>query len=69
MRDMAAYYVNNRAQSNGDHEVHVASCIFFPSDRKYLGEFSSCQPAVETAKQYYRQSNGCFTCCRACHTS
>lgn len=66
---MASYYVNNRAQTNGDHEVHVPTCQFYPSDRKYLGEFSSCGPAVAEAKKIYNQSNGCKTCCNACHTS
>jgi hypothetical protein len=66
---MAAYYVNNRAQANGDHEVHVSNCPYFPSDRTYLGDFTSCAPAVQQAKRHYSQSNGCYTCCRACHTS
>lgn len=65
------YYVNKNAQSNGDHEVHVPSCSFFPAaeNRIYLGEFSSCQPAVTEAKKHYQQSNGCYYCCGACHTS
>ena len=25
---MAKYYVNNKAQSNGDHEVHKAGCPY-----------------------------------------
>jgi hypothetical protein len=67
---MASYYVNTVAQSNGDHEVHTASCTYVPSEsnRIYLGEFMSCQPAVIAAKRYYSQSNGCYWCCRACHT-
>lgn len=66
---MADYYVNNKAQSNGDHEVHIPSCSYFPSDNTYLGNFSSCDPAVAAAKVYYWQSNGCAFCCPACHTS
>ncbi|RYG87198.1 MAG: hypothetical protein EON59_08130 [Alphaproteobacteria bacterium] len=66
---MASYYVNNRAQSNGDHEVHVSTCQWFPSDRKYLGDYSSCSPAVTEAKKTYSTANGCATCCSACHTS
>lgn len=65
---MADYYVNNRAQNNGDHEVHVSGCSYMPSDRTYLGDFSSCAPAVAAAKRYYIQSNGCYYCSRACHT-
>lgn len=66
---MASYYVNNDAQSNGDHEVHVWSCLYMPANRTYLGEFADCGPAVATAKNYYWQSNGCYYCCPACHTS
>lgn len=67
---MANYYVNDHAQNNGDHEVHVPSCTFFSSivSRRYLGEFPSCQPAVQEAKKYYALANGCYYCCPACHT-
>ena len=27
---MASYYVNNNAQSNGDHEVHTTGCSWLP---------------------------------------
>jgi hypothetical protein len=68
---MSKYYVNSNAQSNGDHEVHVASCSFFPEveNRVLLGEFSSCRSAVTEAKKHYSQSNGCYYCCNECHTS
>ena len=66
---MANYCVNNRAQLNGDHEVHKAGCTYWPTDRTDLGEHSSCFTAVAAAKQYYSQSNGCATCSPACHTS
>jgi hypothetical protein len=65
------YYVNQNAQANGDHEVHVPTCSFFPeaSNRTYLGEFMNCHAAVREAKRHYPQSNGCFYCCNECHTS
>ena len=68
---MAYYYVNKKAQENGDHEVHRSGCDFMPSEenRLYLGDFSSCQPAVAEAKKHYSQSNGCYYCARECHTS
>ena len=67
---MSRYYVNKNAQSNGDHEVHTTGCSFMPDsgNRIFIGDFGSCQPAVRKAKEYYRQSNGCFYCSRACHT-
>lgn len=67
---MASYYVNDNAQSNGDHEVHVSTCTYFPliKSKTYLGEHSSCVPAVAKAKTIYWQSNGCAYCCPACNT-
>ncbi|NIJ42347.1 hypothetical protein FHS78_002641 [Parvibaculum indicum] len=64
------YYVNRNAQSNGDHEVHTASCSFLPNpeNRLYLGDFDSCRPAVAEAKKTYAQSNGCYYCANACNT-
>ncbi len=65
------YYVNKNAQLNGDHEVHVSSCTRLPEEknRLYLGSFETCAPAVREAKKTYPQSNGCYYCCYACHTS
>lgn len=65
---MASYYVNDNAQTNGDHEVHTQSCSYFPSRTTYLGEYMTCTPAVAKAKTIYRQSNGCYWCSRSCHT-
>ncbi|MCU1376581.1 MAG: hypothetical protein JWO68_3867 [Actinomycetia bacterium] len=64
------YYVNQNAQSNGDHEVHTASCTQGPdeSNRTYLGDHAGCAPAVTEAKRHYSQSNGCYYCSNACHT-
>lgn len=67
---MARYHVNSNAQDNGDHEVHVLSCDHKPepAHRVDLGEFSDCHSAVTAAKKHYSQSNGCYWCCRPCHT-
>lgn len=66
---MASYYVNNRAQTNGDHEVHAQSCSYLPSERTYLGEHATCSTAVSAARVHYTQVNGCYWCSRTCHTS
>jgi len=67
---MAKYYVNKHAQANGDHEVHTSSCSFLPEadNRLYLGEFSTCQAAVREAKKTYAKADGCYYCCKECHT-
>jgi len=64
------YYVNKVAQNNGDHEVHKSKCNYLPSaeHRLYLGMFDNCRDAVNEAKKFYKQCNGCFYCCRECHT-
>jgi hypothetical protein len=64
------YYVNKRAQSNGDHEVHEETCRYLPiiENRMYLGNFSNCRDAVSEAKKSYSTANGCLTCSPSCHT-
>ncbi len=65
------YYLNNKPQSNGDHEVHTEDCIYLPSsdNRKYLGDFPNCKDAVTEAKKTYARSNGCKICSPSCHTT
>lgn len=69
--DISIYYVNTEAQSNGDHEVHKSDCEFLPNEenRLFLGSFSSCRDAVQEAKRYFPQSNGCATCLSECNIS
>lgn len=68
---MDMYYVNNRAQSNGDHEVHKSGCYYLSlaTDTKYLGQFYGCASAVQEAKKTYSKSNGCYYCSKSCHTT
>lgn len=69
---MDPYCVNRSEQTNGDHEVHnlAAKCPFepAPSNQIALGSHATCRSAVEAAKSYYRQSNGCAKCSPNCHT-
>jgi hypothetical protein len=68
---MSQFYVNTQAQDNGDHEVHTTGCSHPPliSNRKELGYFSNCHEAVAVARISYPTANGCYWCCRECHTS
>lgn len=68
---MNHYYVSMNAQPNGDHEVHKEGCSWMPrvENRIYLGAFASCWGAVQKAREYYLQSNGCYYCSPECHTS
>ena len=67
---MARYYVDMNPQPNVDHEVHRDRCCWltFVKDSRYLGYYSSCQPAVDLAKLSYPTANGCWRCSRDCHT-
>jgi len=67
---MDNYYVNRNAQPTGEHEVHKSTCHRLPdsSNRIALGYFSNCTDAVEKAKQYYSNVDGCYYCCSNCHT-
>jgi len=51
---MARYYVNKNAQPNGDHEVHKEDCTFLPLPQNgtYLGDITSCPPAVAEARKH-----------------
>lgn len=72
---MARFYLNRNQQPNGDYEVHRLECGqgAAPNNQVYLGEFLICQDAVIEAKrrfpEYANLINGCYYCCKACHTS
>ncbi|TCC98729.1 hypothetical protein EZ444_05480 [Pedobacter hiemivivus] len=68
---MDNYYVNDNAQSTGEHEVHKDGCYWLSQVRSksYLGSYASCGSAIARAKAYhYSNSDGCASCCPLCHT-
>lgn len=67
---MPEYIVNDKAQSNGDHEVHTTSCVYYPEIRSYtnLGWHVNCRSAVTAAKEIYSSSDGCAFCSPECHS-
>lgn len=68
---MKKYYVNSDTSSNPrhDHEVHCEGCYWMPGADKriYLGQFSSATEAVNAARVYYSNVDGCATCCPEAH--
>lgn len=72
---MAKFIVNRNAQFNGDHEVHntTTGCLYMPvaENQVDLGTHLSCHGAVTYAKQQWPNNriNGCYYCCKDCHTS
>lgn len=59
---MAHYFLNNLAQADGDHEMHALGCARMPSDKRYLGNFTSVFDALMEARKEAWQSRGCFAC-------
>jgi len=59
---MTHYFVDNRAQPDGAHEVHAVGCKRMASDKAYLGDFLSCEQAVLEARKEYWQIAGCVRC-------
>lgn len=72
---MPYFIINKNSQQNGDHEVHEkdAGCQHLPNHENQidLGFHLSCQSAVTDAKSRWPSNriNGCYYCCRPCHTS
>ncbi|WP_313329527.1 hypothetical protein [Comamonas sp.] len=72
---MARFILNKNQQANGDFEVHnkTTGCSYMPSPENQvdLGEHISCHGAVLLAKQNWPTAriNGCYYCCRSCHTT
>ena len=53
---MTHYFVDNRSQPDGAHEVHAVGCKRMASDKQYLGDFLSCEEAVLEARKEYWQT-------------
>ena len=66
---METYYLSLVAQTKGEHEVHVASCVYLPerAKREFLGVFENCHEAIKRAKDYFDNVDGCAYCCSDCH--
>jgi len=63
-------YCVNTQETDGAHEVHDLTCSYLPAPehRKTLGWFADCHGAVKEAKKTYSNADGCWHCCRPCHT-
>lgn len=66
------YYFNKITDGKGKHEVHTKSCTFLPKEenRTYIGQYSDCANAILMAKLKYpgKKFDGCYFCCKSCHT-
>ncbi len=67
---MNKYLINTESGSNGEHEVHKATCLHLPSPvhQEVLGWFSSDKEALnEAIRRGYSSPDGCWYCCREIH--
>lgn len=67
---MNIYYVNANAQPTGEHEVHTQSCTHGATflNRRDLGYQLDGRFAVQAARNYYQNVDGCMYCCPEAHT-
>jgi hypothetical protein len=61
---MPHFFINNFAQPDGSHEVHLVGCKRMPPDKRYLGNFDSVAEALVEARKDFWQSGGCERCAR-----
>jgi hypothetical protein len=61
---MSHFFINNFAQPDGSHEVHLVGCSRMPTDKRYLGNFYSVSEALIEARKDFWQSSGCDRCAR-----
>lgn len=66
---MAMYYVNDNPQTSGEHEVHESDCAWlkFVKSKTFLGFHEHCSAALQSAKSFYVNVDGCAFCCSSCH--
>jgi hypothetical protein len=61
---MSHFFINNFAQPDGNHEVHLLGCNRMPTDKRYLGNYHSVSEALIEARKEFWQSSGCERCAR-----
>jgi hypothetical protein len=72
---MPRFVINKNKQASGDHEVHNATtgCRYMPNSENQidLGTHVNCHGAVTNAKSRWpnEKINGCYYCCKECHTT
>lgn len=66
---MEYYYVNSNPQLTGEHEVHKSNCERLPNTRNciQLGWFYRGSDALNEARRYYDNVDGCYYCSPEIH--
>lgn len=67
---MPRYCMSLEKDEHGDNEVHKEGCEWTPIKNRDLGTHPSCKEAVALAIVLgFKDANGCYHCCRDCHSS
>jgi hypothetical protein len=61
---MSHFFIDNFAQPDGNHEVHLVGCTRMPADKRYVGNYYSVAEALIEARKEFWQSSGCDRCAR-----
>jgi hypothetical protein len=64
---VAHYFLDNRAQPDGAHEIHAVGCKRMASDKRYLGDFPNGDEAVVAARKELWQTGACVRCMTDVH--
>jgi hypothetical protein len=59
---MAHYFIDNRKQPDGAHEVHSQGCSRMATDKHYLGDFGHFLEAMMEARKTHWDTSGCVRC-------
>ncbi len=69
---MSKYYLNNNAQTTGEHEVHEEDCAWLKliESKTDLGYCYDCHEALRKARilKPFWDIDGCKYCCPKCNT-
>ncbi|WP_292587862.1 MULTISPECIES: hypothetical protein [unclassified Mesotoga] len=63
------YYVDDSAKPAGEHEIHTEHCerLREVKSKTMLGDFVNCFGALQKARDFYQNVDGCAYCCSECH--
>lgn len=66
---MKNYYLSTYVKNNGNYEVHSLDCYFLPKQehRILLGFFDDGKDALNAAKKYKSNIEGCKFCIPECY--
>jgi len=65
------YYLNLSMQPEGEYEIHIPGCDWFPSRQyEYLGRYQFASTALDVARRRHPgwAINGCIHCCPEINT-